>query len=330
MSQQLGANGTGERSLRRWLGLGGVAHEECDQAAQPVVALVPRSLEEIAREELLQRITSFLLDNRLEVSSANLLAAHSAFSGANSRLSRKIALRQTDGEPITQEWLDEMAGGARPDGRPGGKSEYEQMMTRLQAGVETFTTTARSARDAAGSYHVALEEHVGEMARADVTSLALTSLADIAKAMMERTRQVEEEMRQSEKEATTLRRSLARAERDAQIDHLTGLPNRRSFEGELERHYREAQQAIEPLCVAFCDIDHFKRINDQHGHETGDRVIQAIAQVLARNSNENCHVARHGGEEFVMLYRNLTRKEVQAQLDEARDNLAQRSFVNRK
>lgn len=329
MPEQAAAGITQERSIRRWLRLGGVA-QAADPSAAPVAGVAPRSLDELAREELLERISRFLMDNRLEVSAANLLAAHSAFSGANARLGRKIALRQTEGGPITQEWLTEMAGAGAHERKPQSKNDYEAMAARLLAGVETFTTTARSARTAAGSYHEALEEQVGQLAKVDATSHALTSLADIARTMMERTHQVEAEMRRSEQEASALRKSLARAERDAHVDHLTGLPNRRAFEGELERHYREAQEAIEPLCVAFCDIDHFKRINDTHGHDAGDRVIQAIAQVLSQNCNANCHVARHGGEEFVMLYRNMTRKEAQARLDEAREQLAQRHFINRK
>src|SRR3546814_16509901 len=85
------------------------------------------------------------------------------------------------------------------------------------------------------------------------------------------------------------------------LDYLTGLPNRRAFELLLDRHHKEARAALEPLSVAFCDIDEFKKVNDLHGHEAGDRVIKAIADTLARISNDHCHVARHGGEEFVML-----------------------------
>ena len=328
MPQELSAPATGEKSIRRWLGLGGGASATVN--TEPEATLPPRSLEEMARAELLERITGFLLANRLEVSAANLVTAHAAFSGANARLGRKISLKQMEGTPIAQEWLDEVVQGQGEAEARSGKEQYDAMMTRLQTGVDAFTTTTQSARQAAGSYQVALEAQVGEIAKVDATSLVLSSLADIAKSMMERNRQMEEEMRKSEQEANALRKSLAVAQRDADIDHLTGLPNRRAFETVLERHYREAQEAIEPLCVAFCDIDHFKKINDTHGHETGDRVIQAIAQVLSRNSNENCHVARHGGEEFVMLYRNMTRKEAQARLDEAREHLASRSFVNRK
>ena len=81
--------------------------------------------------------------------------------------------------------------------------------------------------------------------------------------------------------------------------------------------------------MAFCDIDRFKLVNDTHGHDTGDRVIQSVAEVLARISNENCHVARHGGEEFVLLFRGLTVAQSAAILDQAREGLAQRNFINR-
>ncbi|MFX4921933.1 diguanylate cyclase, partial [Acinetobacter baumannii] len=87
--------------------------------------------------------------------------------------------------------------------------------------------------------------------------------------------------------------SLARARREAELDHLTGLPNRRAFDQILEVSRREATQRIDPLSVAFCDIDNVKRINDRHGHETGDRVIRAIAEALGRLGNARCHVARH-------------------------------------
>ena len=54
--------------------------------------------------------------------------------------------------------------------------------------------------------------------------------------------------------------------------------------------------------VVLIDIDHFKQVNDTHGHDAGDRVLKLVAESLARISNETCHVARHGGEEFVLLF----------------------------
>lgn len=102
------------------------------------------------------------------------------------------------------------------------------------------------------------------LATAIVLKLLLSSLADLAKAMLERTRKLETDMRRSEEEAKALRRSLEQARREAEIDHMTGLPNRRAFEAVLEREYRDARSSLDPLAVAFCDIDHFRvRLENQ-------------------------------------------------------------------
>jgi diguanylate cyclase len=278
-----------------------------------------------ARRQLLDAIAAFLLDNDLEVSPANLLSAHGAFSGGNPRLTRKISARCEAGEGVTQEWLDEIT--ASHDKQKD--ESLDRLIVRFESNLDGFAKSTRAARTATTSYNAELEQHVAELDQSRETGEIISSLTDLAKAMMDRTRKVEDEMRRSEEEAKSLRESLARAKRDAEIDHLTGLPNRRAFEALLERHHREAQAAIDALSVAFCDIDHFKRINDTHGHDTGDRVIQAIAEALSAISDDNCHVARHGGEEFVMLFRGLSSAQAQKRLDDLRERFASRSVVNR-
>jgi diguanylate cyclase len=157
----------------------------------------------------------------------------------------------------------------------------------------------------------------------------LAGLADLTRTMIERTRVMEEGMRRSEEEADTLRSSLARAQREAQVDHLTGLPNRRAFEGVLEREYREAQAGIDPLCVAFCDIDHFKRVNDtrprnRRPRDPGDRT--GAAAHFQRKVPWLATAAR----KFVMLFRGMSMREAHKLLDDARAQLGARRFVNRK
>lgn len=277
------------------------------------------------RRQLLDAITSFLFDNALEVSPDNLLAAHGAFSGGNPRLARKISAQVEQGASITQDWLDEVtaADSQRKD------DSLEQLIVRLESNLEVFTKSTKAARTVTTNYNAELEQHVAELDQVEERGDIITNLTSLAKAMRERTRKVEDEMRRSEGEAKSLRESLARAKRDAEIDHLTGLPNRRAFEALLEKHYHEAQAAIDTLSVAFCDIDHFKRVNDTHGHDTGDRVIQAIGESLSAISNDNCHVARHGGEEFVMLFRGLSPAQAREKLDALRERFAARTFVNR-
>lgn len=90
-------------------------------------------------------------------------------------------------------------------------------------------------------------------------------------------------------------------ERLASIDSLTGLPNRRSFFErsaiEVERNRRYGV----PLALVMVDIDHFKRINDRYGHETGDRALVAVAEVLKSGLRQADFAARLGGEEFCLL-----------------------------
>lgn len=304
---------------------------------EPVHSDAPNQLAsagKTARRELLDRIADFLLDYDLDVSRDNLIILHAAFSGSDLDLAQRIAERQLAREPIDQVWLDRFR---RDDPAPAEtdhkQAELDRLMGRLDSSIASFSAVTAKAHGSTTAYGESLQEHVGQLshegADGGATGEVLSSLVGIARAMLERTREVENEMRRSSEEANNLRQSLERARREAEIDHLTGLPNRRAFEGVLEVQYREAQQEIDLLCVAICDIDHFKQVNDVHGHETGDRVIQAIAQVLARISDEKCHVARHGGEEFVMLFRGRSVSEAQAILDNARAQLSERRFINR-
>ncbi len=283
-----------------------------------------------ARSDLIERIGSFLLDHDIDITPANLALAHAAFSGADLALAQRIAERQIAGERIDQAWLDQQRAQEREPDQPDERGEIDALMVRLDCSIATFAEATTRAHGTTSAYGDSLTEQVGLInAEGTATGEVLTSLAGIARAMLERTREVEQEMRRSSNEANALRESLERARRDAEIDHLTGLPNRRAFEGVLEVQYREAQAEIDLLSVAFCDIDHFKAVNDNHGHETGDRVIQAIGQVLSRISDDRCHVARHGGEEFVMLFRGRNVTEALAILDAAREQLSERRFINR-
>lgn len=87
-------------------------------------------------------------------------------------------------------------------------------------------------------------------------------------------------------------------------DALTGLANRRSFELALSREIDRVARSGEPALLLTLDIDHFKRVNDSHGHAAGDRVIQAVGRALAETVRPMDLVARVGGEEFSIVLPN--------------------------
>jgi diguanylate cyclase (GGDEF)-like protein len=94
-----------------------------------------------------------------------------------------------------------------------------------------------------------------------------------------------------------LLRALARSERHATLDPLTGIANRRSFSGFVDDLFRRST----PFVLILTDIDRFKNLNDRYGHEVGDRALQVFAGVLAANVRERDLVARYGGEEFALV-----------------------------
>ena len=98
-----------------------------------------------------------------------------------------------------------------------------------------------------------------------------------------------------------LRQKNTRLEQLARVDELTGLNNRRFFMEMLRNEFRRSDRYGTPFVYVMVDIDHFKKINDTHGHLVGDRALVAIAQVLARTARAQDVVGRFGGEEFAII-----------------------------
>lgn len=90
----------------------------------------------------------------------------------------------------------------------------------------------------------------------------------------------------------------------ATVDGLTGLVNRRHLDQLAQRAFQEAARYDRPLAVVVTDVDHFKKVNDTHGHAVGDEVLKAIAATLRLEARDADVVGRYGGEEFVLVLPN--------------------------
>ena len=104
---------------------------------------------------------------------------------------------------------------------------------------------------------------------------------------------------------TSLRELFRRAE-NADTDELTSLPNRRAFNQFLIHELQRAKRYGTPLSLTLFDLDHFKQVNDTHGHPAGDRVLKAATHAVERNLRESDLFARVGGEEFAVLLPNTS------------------------
>ena len=119
------------------------------------------------------------------------------------------------------------------------------------------------------------------------------------------------------------------AERTAQIDPLTGLNNRRGFLPVAESLWSLVVRKNRNICVAMIDIDHFKDINDRHGHAAGDKVLQKVAAELDRSRRQGDLLARWGGEEFTLLLPETDQEEALKVAERFRHNVEQLNVSDR-
>ncbi|MDP3551942.1 MAG: GGDEF domain-containing protein [Novosphingobium sp.] len=328
MTNDPSARGSRSRLLK-WLGISGEDDTVEESASAEIANFRDPSAREIwlpAKRRLLGKVADFLIDHDLEVMPWTLEIAYDYVTGANPRLAQLILERIEESQAITLPWLEQVM---REEKGDGTAEQLVALMSRLEESLDDFASTTSSARNATSEYGAALQQHVDDLEQVSRAGVVITELATLAKAMMHRTREIEHDLNESEQRAKALQHSLDEARRVADEDHLTGLPNRRAFEAMLDKEIAVAQEAGESLCVAFVDIDHFKRINDTHGHAAGDRVLKVVADTLSRISDARCHVARHGGEEFAVLFRALGPEKARDRLDHAREEISERRLVNR-
>ncbi len=102
---------------------------------------------------------------------------------------------------------------------------------------------------------------------------------------------------------------LAATQREATTDAMTGLYNYRFLVGYLDQQVNVAERASSSLSVLMMDLDHFKEVNDSHGHPVGDRVLRSFAELLLDTIRRSDLAARYGGEEFVVVMANTGRED---------------------
>ncbi|MGB2926716.1 MAG: diguanylate cyclase [Limnothrix sp.] len=126
--------------------------------------------------------------------------------------------------------------------------------------------------------------------------------SQIESLLMRQKDQLEREIKQRKFMESLLRDRNVRLSKQANVDALTQVANRRHFDGCLAREWQRATNEGQPLSIVLCDVDYFKLYNDSYGHQEGDSCLYQVAQTLASVANlPGDLVARYGGEEFVLI-----------------------------
>ena len=131
------------------------------------------------------------------------------------------------------------------------------------------------------------EGAVGYLTKANLSEEKLVNTIDAA---LDKWRRMQQSMANQEE-----------LERLANFDSLTGLHNRRAILRRLDEEIKRASRYKEELCLLMLDIDHFKNVNDQYGHLSGDEVLQEVATLVQQNIRDTDTTGRYGGEEFITI-----------------------------
>jgi diguanylate cyclase (GGDEF)-like protein len=113
----------------------------------------------------------------------------------------------------------------------------------------------------------------------------------------------------------------------ATTDALTGISNRRHFFMQAEREWGRAQRFTRPFSAMMIDIDHFKAVNDQHGHQAGDSVLQAFVKRAVESLRQSDVIGRLGGEEFAVMMPETDRAAAIAAAERLREHVAERPLI---
>jgi diguanylate cyclase (GGDEF)-like protein len=113
-------------------------------------------------------------------------------------------------------------------------------------------------------------------------------------------------------------------------DYLTEVRNRRSFMESSEIEFCRARRYGKSLAIVMIDVDHFKRVNDDHGHGIGDRVLQLVAKILAAEVRRHDVIARYGGEEFAFLLTETNQEQARVMAERCRERIEAEQLVVRR
>jgi diguanylate cyclase len=280
--------------------------------------------------ELFAQIGAFLDAHHLSPDPVHYSFAFAVLSNPDSLLARRVGELTQGGVRLRMADLEALGGLAFEAPSAADSVDCDEieeqaatLVAATQQQVDGFARMVRDMQVETQGFGRDLEKSAAAIFR--VPQLAeIDAIATITTTMIARIRDSEVRLAQATAETDALRAKLAEARDTARRDTLTGLPNRRAF----EEAFAERDPKAGPYCLAVCDIDRFKRINDEFGHGVGDRVLSAIGQMIAEECAPHL-VVRHGGEEFAVLLKGVTLVDAVELLDRVRAIVAAKRFRNR-
>lgn len=177
------------------------------------------------------------------------------------------------------------------------RETLKKLFVDMVGAINTTNQTFNASENNLANINSAL---VPSLSEPDVERI-VNQIKDEIKALASSSASFKEQLTQATREIDQLKQKIARYRKEALKDPLTRIDNRRGFEKELQQAIEQSASGGAPLCLIMTDIDHFKRVNDTHGHLVGDNVLRMVAATIKDSIKGRDRVSRVGGEEFAIL-----------------------------
>lgn len=157
--------------------------------------------------------------------------------------------------------------------------------------------------------------------------LAISPLRECIEKLQSDNERLQSELARTRQAVSQQSQKFEQAHEEARVDALTGLANRRAFDEQIRQFHSSFSDGDKPYVVAILDVDHFKLFNDEHGHATGDKVLEFVGKVLRGTQRGTDHVARFGGEEFAIILPALSGERGKSVIDRHRAKIEKSSLL---
>lgn len=200
---------------------------------------------------------------------------------------------------------------------------------RVRGLVDSARMLLKSAIDDQHAHISTLEAFSAQAGQQDDPRAIIGRLVDELLKATSRAVSLETNFVKASQELDQVRETLARSDKNAKTDALTGLPNRRALDEQMKAAQVTAMERGSALSVLIVDVDHFKRFNDTYGHQIGDQVLRLVAGTFRDGLRDSDFAARYGGEEMVGLLENTELETALAIAERVRRKISERKMTKR-
>jgi diguanylate cyclase len=262
--------------------------------------------------ELLRRVLALLGQHDAAFNPVSFTVWYEFAAGINARLTQAIELALQTQARLGDEVISHLYQTHVADVDPAAMHRISGEFQRMMVGMAESAVRTGDQAGVFGDQLRGLSAALGAQDGAGMSPLLTQALADTAQ-MRSAAQALEQQVQVSRQELARLQQELVRARDEAVLDPLTRVLNRKGFDQQLALMLADPPEPGKVHGLVMLDIDHFKKVNDSHGHVMGDRVIQALGEVLRSCVTDPQHAsARYGGEEFAILMPQSSREAVLA------------------